>query len=194
LILVGFLFFSERTTGPVLQAFMQEAVFGPGPPSGETASPSTICVIIVALANSGTGQSAATSFQLTAKIKRNVYQGNPQGAPPIFDLKLPEGHRMGAAMRFYSTDWLYNKAATPIPPGGMIFGFLLYTFPPIDYKTLVGQPMDLTLTFQDAFGKIYSVSSSSEKPTEDYVFHIHPGVKMEIIPRAEGQPPEQKAK
>jgi hypothetical protein len=183
---------AERGYGPRLQGAIIEGSVGPW--SDPMRPNSAMMIMVSSITNAGNAQSIATNFRLSIKTKGNSYQGELMAVPEVLEVgsfgplmeKAPY-----AGIRFYGRDSLYNKAATPIPPGGMVYGLLIFAYPNIDWHVFDENNLELTLSFSDAFETNYSVTKVTSS-RQDYLWHAHPGVQIDLIPKNQPMPSEQK--
>jgi hypothetical protein len=177
LVLVGLFYFTaESSRGPKLQIILQDFNIG-----SSLADNTSAAILVAGIVNSGTIQTIATDFRLTIKNKGNVYQGEPSGMPKELPVSLPpgQGHK---AIKFFQDDALYNKAVTPIPPGGMIYGVLMFTLPNVDAKSFIGSESEVTFSIRDAWWNQYTTTISGIQFSEKgFGFHTPPGVRFETV-------------
>jgi hypothetical protein len=104
------------------------------------------------------------------------------GVPKVFTVYPFPGVSTGKPVRYHDKDALYNKASTPIPVGGIIYGFLMVSFKNIsDYSILKGG-FETHWKFNDAFSNQYSRIGIPGAVTADLPAIVLPGVDMEVEP------------
>lgn len=176
LVMWGYNFF-RHTDGPKLEGNIVYTILGKAPVDGKIV-PGVF--IFAAISNTGTVQSAVTGFRVSAKKDGSLYQGvilapvNNVTVQTIF----PEINS-NQTIIIHKEDALYSKSLTPIQPGGVIYGFLVISFPNlVDYTVLSGG-FEIDLTFFDAFSKRYDVIQSPRIVTRRIPKIVLPGMQTE---------------
>lgn len=163
--------------GPKLEAKVAATILG----QSEIDKKITVgTLIIVSITNSGSVPTIARNYRVAVSKDGNVYQGVVIACPETFKMLpvLPEDK--AGPIQFFAVDALYSKTATPIPPGGEVYGFLLVTYPTIsDYTALKGG-YQIAILFEDAFSnRFWDIAiPTSPPPTTDFhsVMRVYPGM------------------
>jgi hypothetical protein len=91
-------------------------------------NPNVSAVIILAeVANQGTAPSAAKTWRLAVEIDGTKHYGIPE-----YGDSSPQMLNNDHLYTFDNADYLPNKTLSPIPPGGIVRGFLQFTFSDVD--------------------------------------------------------------
>ncbi len=126
--------------------------------------------IFLALVNSGSIQSSVFNFNIMAKKDGSTYQGSIMGVPKtmIVTSLIPAIGGM-KNMELHDEDVLYNKVITPVPPGGVVYGFFMVSFPNVsDFRILQGGS-EINMTYNDVF-------------LNDYTLRAIPGASTNVLP------------
>ncbi len=169
--------FRSAVPGPKLEAKVAAAILG----QSEIDKKITVgTLIIVSITNTGSVPTIARNYRAAVSKDGNVYQGVVIACPETFKMLpfLPEDK--AGPIQFFAEDALYNKTATPIPPGGEVYGFLLVTYPTVsDYKALKGD-YQIAILFEDAFSNRWwdIAIPTGPPPTTDFhsVMRVYPGM------------------
>ena len=126
-------------------------------------------------------QSVAMNFRVSAKKDGSLYQGTIMGVSKttIVTALMPAIGGMSNII-LHDEDVLYNKGNIPIPSGGIIYGFLMVSFPNIsDFRVLQGGP-EISIIFNDVFGKEYAIKQISTSVTTSLPRIVLPGMHTEF--------------
>lgn len=120
-----------------------------------------LVVPIGSITNAGDVASVAVGFTLRLGINGKSYDGVSIKVPKQFDLDYPP-------IRLFEDDALYLRALTPISPGGVVQGMLVFSFPELEQDNVAPGTL-VTFGCQDAFGDAYSqqvtITGQNSPPT-----------------------------
>jgi hypothetical protein len=153
----------------------------------------TIAVVTIGVQNSGSMQSIAKNWSLTAKIGDNSYEGSFIIPPPkafTFTLTETEIKENSASnptgITYQGADNILDKVINPIPPGGLTEGLLFVQFRGVA-PTVFATGASYTVAFEDVFDRKYSIpfSSSAKKGP----FMMVSGLHSDLVCPAPSVPP-----
>jgi hypothetical protein len=167
-----FLTISNQGATPRLEGEFLEANISRSKDSGLAA-----VTLVANITNSGSAQSIAKDFKLSVETHESTYSGTLFVVPD--DIQVFPEDDPNTTTTFYGDSALYNLATKPIPPGGIINGFLMFHFPSIDYRVFYNLPLTFRLSFEDAFSHKYSISKQTIGATK-WQPQMYPGIHMKV--------------
>jgi hypothetical protein len=171
--------FRPRAEGPNLEGNVIYTFLGQSDIDGRMAPG---IIIFAAITNIGSVQTIAINFSVSVKKDRSIYEGAVLGVTKAFTVHPIPGQSTGKPVRYQAKDALYNKAATPIPTGGIVYGYLMVAFKNIsDYSVLKGG-YEVHWKFNDAFSNQYYRIGIGTVRTTELPAIVLPGLDMEVDP------------
>jgi hypothetical protein len=134
--------------------------------------------VIVEVTNRGTLASVARNWLLKARVDDAVYDSKQIRIPPSFSLNTVNH----AKVIFHQQDALYNKAGTPIQPGGSVTGIAAFNFEHVPIDVFLNRRTIFTISFVDALDREYNIETPL-KPVNDSEINFYPGLTMEVVPQ-----------
>jgi hypothetical protein len=139
--------------------------------------------IFAGISNTGTIQTAVTNYKVAVKKDGNTYQGTPLAIGKTVNIRPLNANIFdNQVVQVHDDDALYNKTATPIQPGNMVYGFLMVVFTTLsDYAALAGSGDEIMVTYTDVYGNEYRIDQiSTISLQKKFPIIILPGVHMDF--------------
>jgi hypothetical protein len=128
-----------------------------------------LTILFLMISNRGPVASAATKWSATVKYKEILFNVRLIHIEDI-DLSFPDKE-----VSLNADNAIYNVAANPIPPGGMVRGHLLFTIP---HGMINERPMGafITVRFSDIWEKQYQATYTIGDRKENLTYV--PGMRL----------------
>ncbi|BBU61475.1 hypothetical protein MSC49_14100 [Methylosinus sp. C49] len=111
-------------------------------------------LLVASIKNRGSMASVVDSYSLDANIDGQIFNGKLLMMPNTMTIDVNEKQKL----TLFGSDALYDKTRTPIYPGSMITGVLLFSFDDVSALSFKRNDISFTLKYKDINGKENAIS------------------------------------
>lgn len=179
--------FNRSANGPKLVGGIVYSLLGGINLEGK---PTVALYIFGGVGNLGTVPSGAFNYKVSVKKDGNTYVGTTLVLAKTNSVYPGDPSKLGnQGVSFSDDEGLYNKTATAIQPGNIIYGVLLVIFPNVADYTALGGNIEIIMTFNDIYSNTYTVDQMS-KIVSDHKVPLYglPGTHLEFPPMSAPPP------